>query len=251
MEIIKDYLIIREGSLNCVPHINPELEIIMVNKGSMTVNYDDEAVTVNEGQGAVVLPYRLHWVTSPADTDATVLMFSYSLGADFYDNYKAVELKNYVFDLPEELKHYLKSAIGEAKINADIFAAKGLFYPLVSAYLKNNEVSASRKNSSAEIRRIVEYIAENSAEDITVEDVADAVGQSREKISELLKERSGRGFNDFLNIVRLEKARRIIEFTDRSISEIAYYCGFGSLRNFNRVYRKVFGDPPSSERAKK
>lgn len=251
LEILKDYLIIREGNLSCVPHINPELEIVMVNKGSVSVQYDDKTVVVEEGQAAVILPYRLHGVTCPQETEAFVLMFSYSLVGDFYDNYKAVELKKYVFDLNKELKEYLRPMIEQAKNSADIFTVKALFYPIVCAYLKDNEANVSRKNSSSDIRKIVEYIAEKSAEEITMDDVADATCIVKEKIGTLLKERTGRSFNDFLNIVRLEKARRIIEFTDQSISEIAYYCGFGSLRNFNRVYRKVFGDPPSSKRAKR
>ncbi len=178
-------------------------------------------------------------------------MFSYSLVGDFYDNYKAVHLKKYVFDLSDELKNYLYPMIEQARKNPDIFTVKGLFYPIVCAYLKDNEATVSRKNSSSDIRKIVEYIAEKSAEEITLEDVEEEVGVAEEKIGTLLKERTGRSFNDFLNIVRLEKARRIIEFTDQSISEIAYYCGFGSLRNFNRVYRKVFGDPPSRKRAER
>ena len=251
LEIVKDYLIVREGNLSCVPHINPEFEVVIVSKGSVSVQYDDKTVVVEEGQVAMILPYRLHGITCPDGATAIVLMFSYSLVGDFYDNYKAVELKKYTFDLSDELKNYLYPMIERAKNSDDIFMVKGLFYPMVCAYLSDNEVEESRKNSSADIRRVVEYIAEKSAEELTLDDVADAVGIAKEKIGIMLKERTGRSFNDFLNIVRLEKARRIIEFTEQSISEIAYYCGFGSLRNFNRVYRKVFGDSPSKERSKR
>lgn len=250
MEILDNYLIVRKGNLNCIPHVNPELEVICVKKGSLTVRYDDAMVEVGENEAALVLPYRLHGVTQQEGTEAFVLMFAYSFSADVYDNYKAVDMKNYKFTISEELRLYMEGAIKQVQENMNVFTIKSLYYPLVSAYLKDNEMTVSKRHSADIIRKVVMFIAENSTEDITIDDVAEAVGEGREKISAILKERSGRSFNDFLNIVRLEKARRIIEFTDQSISEIAYYCGFGSLRNFNRVYRKVFGESPSSERAR-
>ena len=63
--------------------------------------------------------------------------------------------------------------------------------------------------------------------------------------------KAGVGFNDFLNIVRVQKARQIVEFTNQPMTEIAYYCGFGSVRNFNRVFAEVFGCSPSKLRKEK
>ena len=252
MEILDQYLIKRDGNLNCILHINPELEIICVEKGSITVRYDDAEVTVKENQAALVLPYRLHGVTMQEEAQAFVLMFSPNISGDFYDQYNAVNMKKYVFDLPRELRAYMKSATREALQNMTVFNVKSLFYPLVSEYLKDNKAVVSKNNTaSILIRKVAEFVAENYKEEITVEDVAKAVGESRLKISAILKERAGVSFGEFINIMRVQKARGIVEFTEQPITEIAYYCGFGSVRNFNRVFSSVFGYSPSELRKDK
>ena len=252
MEIFDQYLVKREGDLNCILHINPELEIICVEKGSVMVKCDDTEVTVNENQAVLVLPYRLHGVTMERKSKAFVLMFSPNILGDFYDQYKALDMKKHVFDLPKELRQYMKFAIAEAMENMTVFNVKSLFFPLVSAYLKNNEAVVSKNNTaSVLIRKVAEFVAENFKEDISIDDAAEAVGEGRAKLSALLKERAGVSFGDFLNIVRAQKARGIVEFTEQPITEIAYYCGFGSVRNFNRVFQSVFGCSPSELRKSK
>ena len=75
MEKLDKYLIVRSGDLNCILHINPELEVICVKKGNITVKYEDTEVEVNENQAALVMPYRLHGVTMSEGAQAFVLMF--------------------------------------------------------------------------------------------------------------------------------------------------------------------------------
>ena len=252
MEKLDKHLIVRSGDLNCIMHINPELEVICVKKGSITVRYDDTEVTVNENQAALVLPYRLHGVTMPEGAEAFVLMFSPNISGDFYDHYKAMDMKKHVFDLPETLRNYMETVLAEISENMTVFNVKSLFYPLVNAYLKDNEAVVAKNNAaSALIRKVAEFVAENFREEITVEDVAQAVGEGRTKVSNLLKEYAGVSFVDFLNAVRVQKARGIVEFTDQPITEIAYYCGFGSVRNFNRIFASVYGCSPSDLRKDK
>jgi AraC family transcriptional regulator of adaptative response / DNA-3-methyladenine glycosylase II len=50
---------------------------------------------------------------------------------------------------------------------------------------------------------------------------------------------------------RTHFARRLLDETDLQIIEIAFAAGFGSLRQFNRACRDVFGAPPSVLRAKR
>lgn len=252
MEKIDKHLIIRDGDLNCVLHINPELEIICVEKGSILVKYDDGEIEVGEKQAAVVFPYRLHGVKMQEEAKAFVLMFSQSVAGDFYDNYKAMNMKKYVFDLPDELWTYMMTSIENVCEKMTVYNVKSLYYPLISEYLKGNEATVSKNNiSSTLIGKVAEYVSENFKEEITIEDAAEAIGENRTKLNAVLKERAGVGFNDFLNIVRVQKARQIVEFTNQPMTEIAYYCGFGSVRNFNRVFAEVFGCSPSKLRKEK
>lgn len=52
-------------------------------------------------------------------------------------------------------------------------------------------------------------------------------------------------FTNFLNIYRLETAVKLLEETDKKITDIALESGFQSVRSFNNSFRLKFGISPS------
>jgi len=55
-------------------------------------------------------------------------------------------------------------------------------------------------------------------------------------------------FTDYLARVRIEKAKTLLLDPNRRVSEVAYEVGFQSLTHFNRVFRKLAGESPTSYR---
>ena len=65
------------------------------------------------------------------------------------------------------------------------------------------------------------------------------------------KRESGLTPMDFLNRKRLEKAESLLKESSRSITEIAFDCGFRSSQYFATVFKKQFGLTPTELRRKK
>ncbi len=55
-------------------------------------------------------------------------------------------------------------------------------------------------------------------------------------------------FTQIVNCMRLREAKRLLDETDMHISEVAYEAGFGTIRNFNRIFAKYFGCMPKQIR---
>jgi len=83
------------------------------------------------------------------------------------------------------------------------------------------------------------YIRDNYMHRLSVEGVARRFFVSPNYFSRLFRKTVGVGFNSYLNCYRVEKAREMLCGTELSISEIAFHCGFGSISQFNRVFRDV------------
>jgi transcriptional regulator GlxA family with amidase domain len=66
--------------------------------------------------------------------------------------------------------------------------------------------------------------------------------------SEKFHQRTGLTLTSFLARQRVERARQLLRYTGLPISEIAFASGFRSLSQFNRVYKQLLGQTPSSER---
>ena len=80
-------------------------------------------------------------------------------------------------------------------------------------------------------------------------DVAKASGASVFHFCKVFKKTTGLTFTDYVARVRLEDAKAELLNPNRRISEIAYDVGFQSLTQFNRVFKRIFGQSPTQFRA--
>lgn len=102
----------------------------------------------------------------------------------------------------------------------------------------------------ARLSLIKEDVARNLTDPgLDVASVARRQGVTPRYIQRLF-ERDGTNFGQFLREARLDLARSALEQGDgRTISAIAYDCGFGDLSNFNKAFRQRFGATPRDIRA--
>jgi AraC-like DNA-binding protein len=71
---------------------------------------------------------------------------------------------------------------------------------------------------------------------------------SEPTFSKYFKRASGQNFSDLVRKLRLAHARRLLERSDKSVSDICYEVGFTNLSNFNRQFRNDAGETPRDYR---
>jgi len=94
------------------------------------------------------------------------------------------------------------------------------------------------------------FITEHQNEDLSLAQVAKAVNVSAFYFCKTFKKATGMTFTDYLARVRVEKVKNLLLNPHKRISEAAYESGFQSLSQFNRVFRRVAGEPPTTYREK-
>lgn len=99
------------------------------------------------------------------------------------------------------------------------------------------------------VQKAREYIANNKTESLSLAAVAKAAGASVFHFCKVFKKSTGLKFTDYVARVRLEDARTQLLSPGRRVNEIAYDVGFQSMRQFNRTFKRVFGQSPSEFRA--
>jgi AraC-like DNA-binding protein len=93
------------------------------------------------------------------------------------------------------------------------------------------------------------YIRENYFRPISLEKIARVAKMNPVAFSRFFKENSGTGFVEYLNRTRTNKACYLLRETDFQVQEIALECGFGSISNFNKQFRKSEGISPKNYRS--
>jgi AraC-like DNA-binding protein/ligand-binding sensor protein len=113
-----------------------------------------------------------------------------------------------------------------------------------------NQIVLENQNSEPPlVRKAREYIQQHKMEPLSLATVAQASGASVFHFCKVFKKATGLKFTDYIARVRLEDAKTQLLNPNRRISEVAYDVGFQSLTQFNRMFKRIFGQSPTEFRA--
>lgn len=104
--------------------------------------------------------------------------------------------------------------------------------------------------SSVDVRmqEAARYIAREFRRNLTLGIVAGHMGLSQSYFSRKFKEATGFGFKEYLCLVRIRAASSLLLETKRSVTDIAFACGFNDSNYFGDTFRKMKGVSPSRYR---
>ena len=107
---------------------------------------------------------------------------------------------------------------------------------------------SGRKNSienDARLDNLYNFIHKNYERKISLDEVAEHVNMSKVSLNRFVKRSTGKTFVEYLNDVRIGYASRWLIEKNDNISQIAFNCGFNTMANFNRMFKKSKGCTPS------
>jgi len=124
-----------------------------------------------------------------------------------------------------------------------------LFYLFKNLY-KNNEIILNNINNNKtiySIKNVVEYISANYWDtNITASMFAEKLSITPQHFSRLFKQYIGLSFPDYVNDIRLKKAKELIDkYMELSINEISLKAGFNNSSYFSKAFRNMFGVTPT------
>lgn len=98
------------------------------------------------------------------------------------------------------------------------------------------------------LHRVIQYVRENTNKHITVTEVADHVGMTRTSLSRKVKNELGLELSTFIRKCKLEEAKDLLAFSDKSISEISNYLCFSSQSHFQKTFKDEYEITPNAFR---
>ncbi len=103
--------------------------------------------------------------------------------------------------------------------------------------------------SHALFEAVREHIEQHYHEPLTRESVAKHFYVSPNYLSQLFRKEGRIKFNEYLNHIRLERAKFLLIEYDMKVKEVAHRCGFTDSNYFCRVFRHQTARSPSEYRA--
>ncbi len=100
------------------------------------------------------------------------------------------------------------------------------------------------------IHRCIQFIGVNYAENLTLEKMANMVYMSPFYLSRVFKRETGSTFNQYLNKVRINKAKDLLHNRELKLCDISIMVGYEDQSYFTRVFKKITGISPLNYRNK-
>lgn len=250
----------------CAATRHNETELIRLVSGSGEIYIDGERFTLKQGDLYIVRPFILHAIRRTGDeapvvdyvkADLRLLASNCPTNASIGDYLPFFNEKNApVVVYGDSIRYNADRIIAplfDEKINKEqmqraVYDLLKLLYEHRKSMHSPN-ITEERQHYAAETA--LEYLSTNYAKQIKVSDVANLVGYDEFYTMKLFKRFCGWSIVDYLNGLRLTEARKQLETTHDSVSEIAATVGYQSASYFNRQFKKTFGITPTELRAQK
>lgn len=129
-------------------------------------------------------------------------------------------------------------------------AVKLLQFNLLLDYTERVAHAKLPVGTSKEIFSTVQYIRNHTNAQIGIDDVASVVGKSRSYITKQFRHETGKSITEFITESKLQDAKRLLRYSDKTLAEIANYLCFSSQAYFQTVFKKAAGITPSEYRRK-
>ena len=233
------------GFRSWLPSFHTHAELIYVIQGTIQTTVDGKEHTLRSGELSVIFPYVPHSYEGVPDAEALVLL---------------LEPKAVIYEtilqtmLPE--RHYIDGSafypllsraveliqLGKAE------AAQGYVTAVLGEFLEQVPLRKGDHSDADTVVRILEYCMENFTQDITMRDVSEALYMSQSQISKIFTHKIKCNFREYINLLRVDKAKELLADSTQKVLEVMGACGFRNQSSFNRVFLDYCGVSPREYR---
>lgn len=232
-------------NLHNLPHWHMEFELVIVLHGSAEVVVNNCFFEIFEGDSVFINSEEVHYIKSKPEsilgiikTDASsvkkIAGNRHLISPVLRDNLSAKKTFSYILSELKEQKdfHNILADASITKYIAEIFRSHS-----------NPQSIEPTKKMTTKYKDLIEMLSSNYAY-ITFEKAAEYVNLNKSYFSRYFYRFSGMTFTQYLNILKVSDAIEKIHEKKMNITDISIACGFGTIRNFNRVFKELTGYNP-------
>lgn len=230
------------------PHFHDKAELVYVTDGEMNVILDQRTENIPKNHFCLILPWQIHGFTTLKHSRSIILVFPNRLIGSFIRNVDSHHSSSQVFEAePEILELFMRHLyLGPLP---DEYIVSGILLSLCHCFITQcTLLPAFSGQKTALTPDIMRYITTHYREDLNLKQVASSLGYSYYHLSHILNDDLGMSFSQFLNATRINLSLGKLRDTNHSITDIAYACGFSSVRSYNRNFKAIIGLTPTQYR---
>lgn len=224
-------------------HLQGSFELVAVFRGQMRMTVDKTEYAMQEGDALLIFPNQLHSILPGGNEQQMICIFSPTLVQGYAKLHAGSLPKSNLFHPDPFYLEKLRTLQGQSQI-----AAKGLLYSLCAEFDVGAEFIPASEGEDGLLRDIFRFVEENFQADCSLSRLSEYTSYHHVYLSRYFKQCTGLSFIDYVNRQRIEHACYLLRNTPSPVLQIAYDCGFSSLRSFNRNFHRIMAVTPTQYR---
>lgn len=228
-----------------LPHWHRACETIYIERGTLDLFCSGHIYTLEAGDSALVGSEQVHYLRARTpDTVVQQIIFSYEIIRSFAGDLSLVSpVLSRDYGIPA-----VYAAIKEEFEKRQLFFAESAACTLAQTCIAvfRGERTGPRE-SAAPVERLKPLLAHirEKYEFFDLDAAANFMNMNPTYFSTLFHKLTGMTFSQYMNYVKVERALELLRGgDDLSMTEISIRCGFETIRNFNRIFKKYTGYAP-------
>lgn len=244
----------------CFPaHWHNRIELLLLTSGSLEVHLDNEHLTALPRDAVIIMPNMVHCGLSG---ESGVSYYVIAIDIEKFRNETTASSK-YLTPILEQtvsfeplIRHQeiiasmneLVDSLPKESSHNSLYAI-GKVYEMISLLYEHCILSSGPpKKPDERFGKVLEYINNHYTEDISAKDISKKFGYDETYFCRRFKEATGITTMNYIRILRLELAQKLLKETNESISNISWKCGYADTHYFSNCFKRQFGMTPTQFR---
>ncbi len=241
-------------------HYHRHIEFVFIRDGFAEMEVNGTRYTLKKGDAVFATPYMLHSYIKHGECQRCIVVsepeaFGF-LGTFLEKNHpaspliKAEQLSRTIPDINQKLYNAYKLCHMKPPHQSEYdIRMSALLYEIFSGICVSEEfVSSEHMNDSLYLSALKLCCDNFTDENFDIQKLIAELSVSASTLQKLFAKNLGMGVKEYINYLRIGNAKSLLVSTGVPISEIAFSCGFSTIRSFNRAFLKFNGMSPTELR---
>lgn len=234
---IKKYAV---GTYRSPTHLHSFFEFYFCTEGTLPITISGKELLLQAGEAVIIFPFQLHSFTATEEGAGCLFTFDPCYIESF-----AVRFSNY---LP--INNVFRYSADPDAINYDdeFFALKAFLYQMCADVVGQCDFEYAPADSRTLCEQIFSLTEEHFTDSkFSLRSLTELLSYDYAYISKYFFRKTGIRYNSYLNQRRIAYAATLLRkgLVD-SVTDVAFMCGYGSIRSFNRNFKDVYGQTPQT-----
>ena len=249
LKIKNGKIMVKEKHISSYPthwHEFYEIELIISGSGSYIIDGVERKIEKN--MLFFMTPVNFHKVITEDSQVITLMFMGEVCDSDMLFKLSSVFNSDSVL-LSDSDAQYLATVMHELNLASSENDDEYSFFLLNSILGKICRLNNTRKRGCmSRVQQAMHYIQNNFRNDITLSDIAREAAVTPAYMSSVFLKECGVNFKEYLSTIRYDYAKKLLEYSNMTVTDICFESGFLDYANFERHFKKRFSVSPTQYR---